>query len=615
MRLQLPPKSLLLISIVVAIAGIGVVGSVPPAVGDQSQTRLPVIREVPNDPPGIPARPVPGALPAPPVQFGSFTSIQANVGPGGVNIMGDAANEPSIAVDPTFPNRMAIGWRQFDTITSDFREAGYAYSNDGGRSWTFPGVLENDIFRSDPVLDFDAQGNFYYSSLRYENPDFWCDVFKSWNGGMTWAPKIYAYGGDKQWITVDRSGGIGDGIIYQAWSIAGSCCNDSTFTRSIDGGTHFSIPQEIPNNPVWGTMAVGSGGELYLAGIDINAPGTFYVAKSTDANDPASTPSFDFVTQVEMLGNVRYFSPGSPNPEGLLGQVWIAVDRTTGPTAGYVYLLASVDAAGPDPLEIHFARSTDGGVTWSAPVRVNDDPSLSNWQWFGTMAVAPNGRIDAVWNDTRNTGQANLSQLYYAHSTDGGASWSVNQPVSPIFDSYLGWPQQAKLGDYYDMISDDVGAHVAWAATFNEEQDVYYLRIGDYDCNTNGVGDSLDIAHGTSPDLNSNGIPDECDDVFTAVVSNTATSYRLHQNVPNPFNPTTTIRFDLPPGGGPVKLQVFDVTGRLIRTLVDGFETGGIRSVRWNGTDAKGNGVVSGLYFYRLEASGYTETRKLILLK
>jgi hypothetical protein len=187
--------------------------------------------------------------------------------------------------------------------------------------------------------------------------------------------------------------------------------------------------------------------------------------------------------------------------------------------------------------------------------------------------------------------------------------------VSPVFDSWVGWPNQNKIGDYYDMISDDVGAHVAWAATFNGEQDVYYLRIGDYDCNTNGVGDSLDIAHGTSPDLDNNGIPDECDDVYSAVVSNEGVSYRLHQNVPNPFNPTTTIRFDVPPAGGRVKLQIFDVTGRLVRTLVDRLETGGSQSVRWDGRNDRGRRVVSGLYLYRLEAPGYTKTRKLVLLK
>jgi len=74
--------------------------------------------------------------------FGSYQSIQVNVDGDGQNIIGDAANEPSIAVDPTQPNRMAIGWRQFDSIANNFRQAGVGYSSDGGRSWAFPGVLD-----------------------------------------------------------------------------------------------------------------------------------------------------------------------------------------------------------------------------------------------------------------------------------------------------------------------------------------------------------------------------------------------------------------------------------------------------------------------------------------
>jgi len=151
-------------------------------------------------------------------------------------------------------------------------------------------------------------------------------------------------------------------------------------------------------------------------------------------------------------------------------------------------------------------------MTWSNPVRVNDDPNNNGaYQWFGTMSVAPNGRIDVIWNDTRNSGQANMSELFYSSSTDGGVTWSANTQLSPVFNSWIGWPQQNKIGDYYDMISDDVGANLAWAATFNGEQDVYYLRIGDYDCNGNGVGDTEDLANGDSADCNENGIPDECE--------------------------------------------------------------------------------------------------------
>ena len=96
-------------------------------------------------------------------QFGAFTSYQVNVNASGMNITGDAANEPSISVDPTNHNRMAIGWRQFNSVASNFRQAGWGYTSDGGTSWTFPGVLENNVFRSDPVLDSDDTGTFFLS--------------------------------------------------------------------------------------------------------------------------------------------------------------------------------------------------------------------------------------------------------------------------------------------------------------------------------------------------------------------------------------------------------------------------------------------------------------------
>ena len=62
--------------------------------------------------------------------------VQINTNASGHDILGDAANEPSIAVDPNNPNHMAVGWRQFDTISSNFRQAGVAYTTNGGMTWT-----------------------------------------------------------------------------------------------------------------------------------------------------------------------------------------------------------------------------------------------------------------------------------------------------------------------------------------------------------------------------------------------------------------------------------------------------------------------------------------------
>ena len=442
---------------------------------------------------------------------GAFTSVQVNVGYLGdtpVNLIGDAANEPSIAVDPTLPNRMAIGWRQFDTIESNFRQAGWGHSSDGGRSWRFPGVIQPGIFRSDPVLDADLEGRFYYNSLSVPGGVFTCHVFRSDEGGASWGDAVYAFGGDKQWMTIDRTTGPGVGNIYACWNRDVSCC-EGQFTVSYDAGATFTYLIDVPGSPFWGTLAVGPDSELYVSG------NGFVVSKSTTIHDPLASPKFDFTTTVYLDGNMQI--GGGPNPVGLLGQVWVATDTSDGPYGGNVYLACSVARySTTDPLDVMFSSSSDGGVTWSPPVRVNDDAEDSGaFQWFATMSVAPNGRIDMIWNDTRADPFENMrSELYYSSSDDGGVTWSDNIPVSPSFDPRLGWPSQNKLGDYYDMVSDRVGAHVAYAATFNGEQDVYYLRIGDYDCNDNGIGDTVDLADATSTDCNSNDIPDECEAPF-----------------------------------------------------------------------------------------------------
>ena len=85
--------------------------------------------------------------------------------------------------------------------------------------------------------------------------------------------------------------------------------------------------------------------------------------------------------------------------------------------------------------------------------------------------------------------------------------------------------------------------------------------------------------------------------------------FALAQNYPNPFNPTTTIKYDLPTDGH-VNLSLFDVLGQRIATLVDADQKAGYISVDWNASH-----VSSGIYFYRLEAGRFVQTRKLLLLR
>ncbi|MBC8366228.1 T9SS type A sorting domain-containing protein [bacterium] len=91
--------------------------------------------------------------------------------------------------------------------------------------------------------------------------------------------------------------------------------------------------------------------------------------------------------------------------------------------------------------------------------------------------------------------------------------------------------------------------------------------------------------------------------------------FALYQNLPNPFNPTTKIMFEVPTSGGHVKLSVFDVSGRLLRVLKDEHYGAGRYEAEWNGRDTRGNALPSGVYFYRLESEDFSATKKMVLVK
>jgi hypothetical protein len=93
-----------------------------------------------------------------------------------------------------------------------------------------------------------------------------------------------------------------------------------------------------------------------------------------------------------------------------------------------------------------------------------------------------------------------------------------------------------------------------------------------------------------------------------------ANSFKLHQNYPNPFNPTTVIYYDLPHPAR-VEINVYNILGQKIETLINGFQPKGKHSVTWEGKDLKGRTVASGIYFYKIVAGDYTCVRKMIMLK
>jgi len=112
---------------------------------------------------------------------------------------------------------------------------------------------------------------------------------------------------------------------------------------------------------------------------------------------------------------------------------------------------------------------------------------------------------------------------------------------------------------------------------------------------------------------------DECEDyngqqldISNAI--NNPEQFGLNQNYPNPFNPVTTLRYDLPENAN-VNITIYDMIGRQVKTLVNGSQTAGYRTIQWNATNDRNEPVSAGLYLYTIQAGDYTQTKKMVLLK
>ncbi len=183
-----------------------------------------------------------------------------------------------------------------------------------------------------------------------------------------------------------------------------------------------------------------------------------------------------------------------------------------------------------------------------------------------------NGAVIATWVDDRNGRDEVFYQLFYPDRTPYG----TNTPASDTEQRYMKSPTVAMDGQ---------NAVIAWVDPRANGHNIYMTQI-DYS--------STDI-----------------DDTDTDILPS---GYSLGQNYPNPFNPTTSIQFALPTKSH-VKLEVFNLLGRKIATISDKMFEAGTHTVNWDGTNSSGAQVASGIYFYRIEANGYAQSRKMVLLK
>jgi hypothetical protein len=135
------------------------------------------------------------------------------------------------------------------------------------------------------------------------------------------------------------------------------------------------------------------------------------------------------------------------------------------------------------------------------------------------------------------------------------------------------------------------------------------------------IAEKIDQGHSATVVLETKdvvGNTTQCDPVYQTISAVIPEGFALKQNFPNPFNPTTSIHFDVAAGNGGavnVSLRIYDITGREIKTLVNEAMQPGKYSAEWDATNNRGDTVAGGIYIYRMVAGDFVATRKLVLLK
>jgi len=375
--------------------------------------------------------------------FAQYTNVQIARGSGRL-----APEEPSICISPA----------NTDIVVAGANIAHSYFSKDGGATWKETNIRSTYGVYGDPCIVADEKGRFYFLHLSDPSGKNWADpgfldriVCQPSKGkGKKW--KNGAYMGlngskdqDKEWATVDPT----TGNVYATWTqfdlYNSKDPKDSTvilFSRSENKGKSWSEPQRInqlagdcldDDETVEGAVpTTGPNGELYVAW---SLNDNIYFDRSMDQG---KTWMDKDIVAITGTGGWSFKIPGIQRTNGMPITM---CDKSTGPNKGTIYINWSDQRNGVDDTDIWLAKSTDGGDSWSAPKRVNDDQGKAQ-QFFTWMDIdQETGYIYIVFYDRRGL-EGNATDVYLAWSKDGGETF-VNEkistaPFTPVDNIFFG---------------------------------------------------------------------------------------------------------------------------------------------------------------------------------
>jgi hypothetical protein len=486
-------------------------------------------------------------------------------------------NEPSIIMDPKHPN-VLIG-------ASNLRN--YYVSLDTGRTWTSNLLNSSNGVWGDPALAVDTSGDFYFFHLSNPATGNWIDRIvcqKSTDRGDTWSDGSYTglngtHAQDKHWPVVDRT----NNMMYVTWTqfdtYGSSNPLDSSiilFSKSADAGLTWSDPKRInklagdcidSDSTVEGAVpAVGPNGEVYVAwagpkGLTFNKSldqGEHWLAEETLISD--------------IPGGWDYSIPGIYRANGLPITV---CDLSNGPHRGTIYVNWSDQRNGLNDTDIWLAKSTDGGQSWSAPIRVNDDSGIYH-QFFTYMAIDQvTGYLYFVFYDRRNYPDEN-TDVYLAVSQDGGETF-INRKISesPFFPN-----EGVFFGDYTNITVNNGIVRPIWTRLNNGQLSIWtHLTTGDQLIN------ATEEPHSTTS-LDFENYPNPAGEYFYV-------SFKLHTQ-------------------SKINLTILDQQGKVVDRILHNEKRGYGKYVEQ--MDVQKLHLAPGIYFVKLEVDGKVKTLKQIVV-
>jgi hypothetical protein len=386
--------------------------------------------------------------------------------------------------------------------------SGYAFSLNGGTSFTDGGFVPSGTNKliGDPALAFDRTGStLYYVSIGTDAGGI-SRIFVNPSTSLnpvTFGPPVIVSGllsgsghfQDKEFVAVDTTGGPFDGRVYVAWSefptpggpnaqvlvAASSTIDPLAFSGTIGlspttGVNHGAMPAVAANGDVYVVWAL-------FASTTTPAAETIQIVKSTNGGKSFQNPDWSDLAPSKTVASVTS-TAGNMTTAGInirtRGFPYIAIDRTPlgSPTHGNIYVVFQAKPSTAARSAIFFVRSTDGGVTWSAPRSISDGPAVTiggdpttNDNWMPSITVSPvTGHIRVIFYSRREDVANTNIRVYDAGSTDGGLTW-FNQPRSTVafnpstgYDPLL-WANY--MGDYLKVVANGSNYHAAWGDTRN----------------------------------------------------------------------------------------------------------------------------------------------------